>query len=218
MMDSFEVNKIIGALLAVLTFALGLHILIGELYKTKPPAQMGFSVQVQTQTAAAAAPAEPARPIAEIMREADAARGQAAFRPCAACHTVDKGGRNGTGPNLWDTYGGRKAHIDGFNYSQPCARRRGRPAVERRGALSLPRSALALHARHDDELRRHLALGHARRPRRLSALAVGCAEAAAAVSRGPIHGRGEAGPRARPFAFRPPNRAAGRMTRTADPC
>lgn len=118
MMDSFEVNKIIGALLAVLTFALGLHILIGELYKTKPPAQMGFSVQVQTQTAAAAAPAEAARPIAEIMREADASRGQAAFRPCAACHTVDKGGRNGTGPNLWDTYGGRKAHIDGFNYSQ----------------------------------------------------------------------------------------------------
>lgn len=117
-MDSLELNKVFGAVLAVATFTLGVHIFVGELYKTKPPKQMGFSVQVASATpAAAAAPAEAARPIADIMREADASRGQAAFRPCVACHSVEKGGRNGTGPNLWDTYGGKKAHMDGFNYS-----------------------------------------------------------------------------------------------------
>jgi cytochrome c len=116
-MDSLELNKIFGAVLAVCTFTLGAHIFVGELYKTKPPARPGFQVATAAPAQAAAAAAEPARPIAEIMREADASRGQAAFRPCAACHTVDQGGRNGTGPNLWDTFGGRKAHIDGFNYS-----------------------------------------------------------------------------------------------------
>lgn len=118
-MESFEVNKILGAVLAAMTFTVGLWIFAEQVYKPKKPAQPGFAVAVQEaapaggQTAAAPAPVD----IAAVMAQADVARGQAAFRPCAACHTVEKGGANRVGPNLWNTVGESKAHIQGFNYS-----------------------------------------------------------------------------------------------------
>lgn len=47
----------------------------------------------------------------------DAAAGQRVFNQCRACHTVDRGGRNGVGPNLWGVMGRRAASINGFRYS-----------------------------------------------------------------------------------------------------
>jgi cytochrome c len=40
-----------------------------------------------------------------------------AFAACKACHTVDKGGRNGIGPNLNGVVGRPAASVPGFNYS-----------------------------------------------------------------------------------------------------
>jgi cytochrome c len=124
-MSSFEINKIIGAVLAAMTFALGLNILAGEIFKVKPPKQPGFQVAVQAQAAAEAPAAAASAPvdIAAVMAQADATRGQAAFRPCAACHTVEKGGANRIGPNLWNTVAQRKGHADGFNYSSALRQR-----------------------------------------------------------------------------------------------
>ena len=47
----------------------------------------------------------------------DADAGQRVFNQCRACHTVDKGGRNGVGPNLWGVVGRKAASIEGFRYS-----------------------------------------------------------------------------------------------------
>ncbi len=47
----------------------------------------------------------------------DAAAGQRVFAQCRACHTVDQGGRNGVGPNLWGIYGNKAGQRDGFRYS-----------------------------------------------------------------------------------------------------
>jgi len=56
-------------------------------------------------------------PIADLLENADIARGQSLSKACAACHTFDKGGINKIGPNLWNVVNGPKAHIDGFAYS-----------------------------------------------------------------------------------------------------
>lgn len=47
----------------------------------------------------------------------DAAAGQRVFNQCRACHTVEQGGRNGVGPNLWHMFGRRAGSVDGFRYS-----------------------------------------------------------------------------------------------------
>ena len=47
----------------------------------------------------------------------DATKGERAARACASCHTFDKGGRNGVGPNLWGVVGRDIASIEGARYS-----------------------------------------------------------------------------------------------------
>ena len=51
------------------------------------------------------------------MAKASADAGKAAFKKCAACHTPGKGGKNGTGPNLWGVVGAKRGVHDGFAYS-----------------------------------------------------------------------------------------------------
>jgi cytochrome c len=48
----------------------------------------------------------------------DIAKGQAAFvRQCAICHTIDKGGDNRIGPNLFGVIGRRAGSVPGFKYT-----------------------------------------------------------------------------------------------------
>jgi len=47
----------------------------------------------------------------------DAEAGQRVFNQCRACHNIDKGGRNGVGPNLWGIVDRKAASIEGFRYS-----------------------------------------------------------------------------------------------------
>ncbi len=56
-------------------------------------------------------------PIQALLASADLARGQKLTKACAACHSFDKGGSNGLGPNLWGVVGAAKAHHAGFSYS-----------------------------------------------------------------------------------------------------
>jgi cytochrome c len=49
---------------------------------------------------------------------ADVAKGQVAFvRQCAICHTIDKGGENRLGPNLFGIVGKRAGTAPGFKYT-----------------------------------------------------------------------------------------------------
>ena len=64
--------------------------------------------------AAAAAASMPAMAFAQ---DGDAAAGQRVFNQCRACHTIDQGGRQGVGPNLWGIVGRRAGAVEGFRYS-----------------------------------------------------------------------------------------------------
>jgi cytochrome c len=56
-------------------------------------------------------------PIMAMIAEADIARGQKLSKACAACHSFEKGGPDGTGPNLYNILNRKKGSVSGFSYS-----------------------------------------------------------------------------------------------------
>ena len=119
-MDSFELNKILGAILGTCLGVLSINIAAGAIFAPGKPAKPGYDIVVPEQKAGGASPAgeqEKPVPVEELLAKADVGRGENAAKKCAACHTFNKGGRPLVGPNLWGVVGRPKASEAGFNYS-----------------------------------------------------------------------------------------------------
>ncbi len=116
-MNSFELNKIMGAVFGALMLVVGAGVIAGMLFEPRPAGVAGYALpEAEGEvTAAAEAPAE--EPVAIRLAAASVERGEAAVRACTSCHTFEQGGPNRIGPNLWDVVMGPKAHADGFGYS-----------------------------------------------------------------------------------------------------
>jgi cytochrome c len=77
-------------------------------------AAVGHGEAAAPRTPAAPAPVEPVSP---LLAQANVENGQAVAKKCASCHTFDKGGKNGVGPNLWNAVNAPRGHTAGFAYS-----------------------------------------------------------------------------------------------------
>jgi len=115
-------NKIMGACLGTAFAILVVQQVSGMVYQTKQPEKMGYFVDAPDEAAAGAA--EAALPIdwGTVLPTADLAAGEAAFARCQACHTVNSGGADGIGPNLFAVVGGPAMHRAGFAYSDAMAK------------------------------------------------------------------------------------------------
>jgi cytochrome c len=117
-MDSFEVNKILGAILGTCLCVLAINIAAGAIFAPEKLAKPGYEVTVPEQTPSGKpAELEKQQPIEQLLANADVKRGENSAKKCQACHTFNKGGRNLVGPNLWGVIGRPRASEAGFNYS-----------------------------------------------------------------------------------------------------
>src|SRR5262245_12612534 len=107
-MDSFEINKILGALLFTCLCLLSLNIGAEALFHPAKPAKAGYEVAEAEQKGGGggeAAKPEAAEPIAQRLASASPEKGESAVKKCAACHTFGKGEPNRVGPNLYGVVG-----------------------------------------------------------------------------------------------------------------
>ncbi|TMJ03677.1 MAG: cytochrome c family protein [Alphaproteobacteria bacterium] len=116
-MDSFEINKILGALLFTCLCLLSLNIAAEAVFHPAKPAKPGFEVAATESTAGPAAAKEPDEPIEKLLASATVEKGANAAKKCAACHTFGKGEPNRVGPNLYGVVGRPKGTEAKFDYS-----------------------------------------------------------------------------------------------------
>ncbi|MDE1172409.1 MAG: cytochrome c family protein [Parvibaculaceae bacterium] len=117
-MNSFELNKMAGAVLFALLVAIGLSNMAEILYSTPEPNPKAFEIQVADATAggAAAAPAQDPD-VATLLATADIAAGEKVSKKCGACHNLVEGAGAKVGPDLYGVVGRQVASAAGFAYS-----------------------------------------------------------------------------------------------------
>jgi cytochrome c len=122
-MDSFELNKVLGALLGTCLVLLAVHIASGAIFENPVPAKPGYIVEVKQEQPAtsggATSPAPAEVPIENLLASASIADGTQIAKQCEMCHNLGKGEGAKIGPPLYGVVGRPVASIPGFNYSAP---------------------------------------------------------------------------------------------------
>jgi cytochrome c len=117
-MDSFELNKLLGGLLGAVFVVFSISLASDAIFASPAPETPGYAIAAAEPEEGASGPAEPEiEPIAVRLASVDIAKGETLFGRCSACHTVESGGANKVGPNLWDIVNRPIASHEGFAYS-----------------------------------------------------------------------------------------------------
>ena len=101
-MDSFELNKILGAVLATCLVLLVSSFTAGAVFAPKKLEKPGFDIAVKEEADAGGAKeaAAPSEPIEKLLQTASVEKGAAAAKKCAACHQIGPTAKNNVGPVL----------------------------------------------------------------------------------------------------------------------
>ena len=120
-MDSFELNKIIAAVLMVALLVIGIGKLSNIIFHVEKPKIPGYAVNIEEAITASTASSETVEEkidISALMAMGDLAHGEKVFKKCAACHSIVKGGKNNIGPALYNVVGRQIGVVDNYKYSK----------------------------------------------------------------------------------------------------
>tara|TARA_A100001011_G_scaffold400212_1_gene513220 strand:+ start:1655 stop:2197 length:543 start_codon:yes stop_codon:yes gene_type:complete len=121
-MDSFELNKIIAALLMVALLVIGIGKLSDIIFYVEKPKTPGYSVDIEqavvANTQVNSEEAIEKIDMAALMALGDLATGEKVFKKCAACHSIVKGGKNNIGPALYNVVGRQVGAVSDYKYSK----------------------------------------------------------------------------------------------------
>ena len=122
-MDSFELNKIIGAILLTALIIIGIGKFTDVLFHVEKPEQSAYKVE-GLEVATSSGSVETSEKVIEVvdikalLAMGDLAHGEKVFKKCSACHMIAADGKNKIGPNLWGVIGRTAGAVDNYNYSK----------------------------------------------------------------------------------------------------
>ena len=119
-MDSFELNKIIAAVLMVALLVIGIGKISNVIFHVDKPEKPGFAVEVAQVSSSASAQEEKIEEkvdISLIMAQGDVGSGEQIFKKCVACHSIAKGEGNKIGPALYNVVGRKIGSVEDYKYS-----------------------------------------------------------------------------------------------------
>tara|TARA_B100001057_G_scaffold188782_1_gene189598 strand:- start:1076 stop:1618 length:543 start_codon:yes stop_codon:yes gene_type:complete len=121
-MDSFEINKIVAAVLLVALLVIGIGKISDVIFYVDKPEKPGYVIEVDqvstSSTEISSETVEEKIDIAALMAMGDVAIGEKVFKKCAACHSIVKGGKNNIGPALYNVIGRQVGSISDYKYSK----------------------------------------------------------------------------------------------------
>ena len=120
-MDSFEINKIVAAVLMVALLVIGIGKLSDVIFHVEKPETPGYAVDVEEATTVSSstkASVEEKIDIDALMAMGDLTHGEKVFKKCAACHSIVKGGKNNIGPALYNVVGRKIGIVEDYKYSK----------------------------------------------------------------------------------------------------
>ena len=120
-MDSFELNKIVAAILMVALLIIGISKISDVVFHVDKPEKPGYVVEiekVESTSITTEATTEDKVDIVALMAMGDVASGEKIFKKCAACHSINKGGKNNIGPALYNVVGRKIGGVSDYKYSK----------------------------------------------------------------------------------------------------
>ena len=121
-MDSFELNKVIAAILMVALLIIGIGKISNVIFHVEKPKTPGYSVDLEQastmDTVASSETTEEKVDIAVLISLGDLATGEKVFKKCSACHSIVKGGKNNIGPALYNVVGRQVGAVNDYKYSK----------------------------------------------------------------------------------------------------
>ena len=116
-MDSFEINKIIAAVLVIFIVIFGITKISDYIYYVEKPAQSSYKVEFAESDTKQTSSTQ-AVDISALLAMGSVEHGKTVFKKCSACHSIKKGGRNNIGPALYNVLGRNMGALEDYKYSK----------------------------------------------------------------------------------------------------
>jgi len=123
-MDSFEINKIVAAVLMVALLVIGISKISDVIFHVDKPKTPGYSVEIEQAVSNSSTTKEEVEEkfdITAMMAMGDVVGGEKIFKKCAACHSIVKDGKNNIGPALYNVIGRKVGGVSDYKYSKALA-------------------------------------------------------------------------------------------------
>ena len=117
-MDSFEINKIIAAILVTVLVVFGISKVSDMIFQVKKPDIEGYKVEINVSTASVTQTTNSSVDISALLALGTVENGKKVFKKCAACHSINQGGGNKIGPKLWNVMFRPVGAVSDYKYSK----------------------------------------------------------------------------------------------------